>query len=64
MADNEVKKQRHTLPQGRVINHSLFQRDIYKDERGNEADPTYKIELAFDPGKPCHAGNRHEIPIF
>lgn len=50
MADKtEVHKRRLTLPQGRVINHSLFQRDIYKDERGNEADPTYKIELAFDP---------------
>lgn len=36
-------------PVGRVINHSLWEKDAYKDERGREAKPQYKIELAFDP---------------
>lgn len=33
------------LPEGRVINHSLFQKDAY-DEK---SVPSYKIEVAFDP---------------
>jgi Enterobacter phage Enc34, ssDNA-binding protein len=51
MADKETKKERFALPEGRLINHSLFVADIYKDERGNEAEPSYKIEVAFDPGE-------------
>lgn len=35
-------------PVGRVINHSLFEKDVYKDAKGREADPSYKIELAID----------------
>ena len=34
------------LPEGRVINHSLFVMDQY-DEK---AKPAYKIELAYEPG--------------
>lgn len=33
------------LPEGRVINHSLFEKDAYNDK----STPSYKIELAFDP---------------
>ncbi len=36
------------LPEGRLINHSLFERDVYKPERGAEGKPLYKVELAFD----------------
>lgn len=37
-----------TSPEGRAINISVFERDIYKDERGREGDPMYKIEIAFE----------------
>lgn len=46
--DDEVREK--ALPEGRVINSSLFARDIYKDAvTGKEGFPSYKIELAFDP---------------
>lgn len=39
-----------TLPEGRVINCSLFERDAFKGEEGSKpGEPMYKIELAFDP---------------
>jgi hypothetical protein len=38
----------YTTPIGRLINQSLFERDVYKDEKGREGDPMYKAELAFD----------------
>lgn len=40
---------RMMTPVGRLINNSLYEKDIYVDERGREADPSYKVELAFDP---------------
>lgn len=36
------------LPEGRLINHSLFERDAYTPERGAPGKPMYKVELAFD----------------
>lgn len=36
-------------PTGRVINHSLFTKDTYINEKGQEAEPSYKLELAFSP---------------
>ena len=36
----------HLLPEGRVINHSLFK----KDQFNAQATPAYKIELAFPKG--------------
>jgi len=47
MAKQETKKEVKVimLPQGRVINHSLFAPDQY-DEK---AAPRYTVELAFDP---------------
>ena len=36
-------------PVGRVTNHSLFEKDVYTDERGHEAVPSYKVEMAFEP---------------
>lgn len=39
-----------TTPTGRLINSSLFEKDIYVDERtGKEGGPKYKIEVAFNP---------------
>lgn len=35
-------------PEGRLINGSLFEKDVYKDDKGREATPSYKIEIAFD----------------
>jgi len=48
MAD---KKETKTilLPEGRVINASLFEKDQYAPEKGSPGVPSYKIELAFDP---------------
>ena len=44
------KSTRFTLPEARMINASLFARDIFKDPKsGKEGDPEFKIELAFDP---------------
>lgn len=37
------------LPEGRLINHALFERDVFKPERGAEGEPQYKVELVFDP---------------
>ena len=38
------------LPEGRVINESLFEMDVYTDEKTEkEGTPKYKVELAFDP---------------
>lgn len=34
--------------EGRLINSSLFERDVYKDEKGRESKPEYRVELAFD----------------
>lgn len=46
----ELSKVRHTLPESRLINHSLFIRDVYKDPKtGKEGLPRYKVEVAFDP---------------
>ncbi len=38
------------MPVGRLINHSLFEKDVYTDERGREATPSYKVEQAYDEG--------------
>lgn len=35
-------------PEGRLINGSLFERDVYTNEKGQEGDPMYKVEMAFD----------------
>lgn len=43
-----VETNRITTPVGRLVNGSLFEKDVFKDERGREATPSYKIEMAFD----------------
>lgn len=35
-------------PVGRLINHSLFEKDIYTDPAGRPGTPAYKIEMVFD----------------
>jgi len=47
MAKKEEPVQQVSLPEGRVINESLLEKDIYTDERGREATPSYKIELTY-----------------
>ncbi len=37
------------LPEGRLINHALFERDVYTPERGAPGKPKYTVELVFDP---------------
>lgn len=38
------------LPEGRLINHSLFERDAYKaNEKSAPGKPMYKVEMAYDP---------------
>jgi hypothetical protein len=45
---------------GRVINSSFFEKDTYIDEKGREAEPSYKLEMAVpaegatDEGGPLH----------
>ena len=38
-----------SLPVGRVINASLFEKDTFTDTQGNPGTPSYKIELVFNP---------------
>lgn len=48
MAKTEKKEVKNILlPEGRLINHSLFTPDKYNDE----AKAQYKVELAFDPAQ-------------
>ena len=51
MTQDKSYKEPFTLPEGRVINHSLFVQDIYTDAKGVEGKPTYKVEIAFDPAQ-------------
>lgn len=44
----EKQKLRVMTAVGRLINNSLFERDVYKDPKGREGPPRYKIEMAFD----------------
>jgi len=36
-------------PVGRIINGSLFTKEIYTNEKGQEGTPSYKLEMAFEP---------------
>lgn len=49
MATKEKKPaaERFALPEGRLINESLFEKDQYNDK----SVPAYKVELAFDPAQ-------------
>jgi hypothetical protein len=40
--DNRIK-----LPEGRLINHSLFELDTYESPNGKKGDPRYTIEMVF-----------------
>lgn len=44
----EEEKFVFTSPTGRLINESVFEKDVYVDERGKEGTPQYKVEVAFD----------------
>lgn len=50
MTDTKKATQVHLLPEGRVINHSLFELDQYTPKKGQPGTPAYKVELAFDKG--------------
>lgn len=50
MSDTKEKAKIYNLPVGRLINHSLLERDAYKrDEKSAPGKPMYKLELAFEP---------------
>lgn len=51
MAQDKKEPVRLMTPVGRIINHSLFEKDVFVDERGREAVPSYKIEMVFDPAE-------------
>lgn len=51
MADKQ-EKTTLTTPEGRLINSSLFTRDIYTPAKGQPGKPTYKIEIAFKKDDP------------
>jgi hypothetical protein len=51
MTDETQSKPMVTTPEGRLINNSVFTKDIYKDPTtGKEGVPSYKIEMAFEEG--------------
>lgn len=35
-------------PEGRLINNSVWEKEAYKNEKGKEGVPQYKVEMAFD----------------
>lgn len=47
MADKKKEMKHVTLPEGRLINHSMFEKSVYTDANGKEGTPYYTIELAF-----------------
>jgi len=47
MSDNKEAQEIILLPKGRLINHSLFVADQYN----SAAKPSYKVEIAFNPGE-------------
>lgn len=52
MADRKEPNKVFLLPEGRLIVHALFERDIYKDkDTGAEGKPKYKVVMAFDPAQ-------------
>lgn len=38
-------------PVGRLINSSLWEKDVFRGERGGEGKPSYKVEMAFEPAE-------------
>lgn len=48
MADKKIENEPFTLPEGRVINENIFEKDTYVDVKGKEGTPSYKVELAYD----------------
>lgn len=48
MADEKGKLIRTTLPEGRLVNHSLFEKDTYDEGGPNEGKPSYKVEVVVD----------------
>lgn len=52
MASDRIKHDEIVInAEGRVINHSLFVKDAYKNPngKGKEGVPSYKVELAYNP---------------
>lgn len=47
MAKSEIEK--ILLPEGRLINSALFEKETYTNEKGEEGKPKYKVEIAFTP---------------
>lgn len=45
---NKLSQQVINLPEGRLMNNSLFVKDVYTDDKGNEGTPAYKVEMAID----------------
>lgn len=50
-----------SLPEGRLINHALFVKNAYKDDKGKEGIPKYSVELAFDPKQVQGEGTIEDI---
>lgn len=48
MADTKAVAITAMSPEGRLINGSLFEKDVFKHEKGGEGKPEYKAEMAFD----------------
>lgn len=50
MADEKNAAEIVMLPEGRLINHSLFTRDIYTNPQGQQGAALYKAEIAWPKG--------------
>lgn len=49
MAAKTTETKTILLPEGRLINHALFERDAYAAEGQTPGKAKYKVEIAFDP---------------
>lgn len=54
MADEKKKKEtiKVMVPTARMINGSLYERDVFKDKDGREGHPSYKIEVVIPKNHP------------
>ena len=52
MVTQKQKKVVIMMPEGRLINHSLFEKDVYVDPKtSKEGMPSYKVEMVYEPGQ-------------
>ena len=43
----EASEKRINTPEGRLLNNALWEKEAYKNPKGQDAEPLYKIEMVF-----------------